>query len=139
MATSKLKMYILKKNKVKYHNKVRVAFNTIKDELVELIKSVEQPTYFIKYLANCLSTSDIMTFVRILESIIEDAKKVKNDPEAKAAIKLCKYTLFRLNYLSGFVIPWTNITVHCRHCNHDVKTNFLYTDKICPYCGQIIL
>lgn len=140
MTTTKLKLKWLYKRKQKLKNKVEHAFAVVRRELIDLIKSVDdKPTPFIKYLATFIGTSDVISFIKIMQGVIEDAKKCEDDPEAKHAIFLCRYSLFRLYYLSGFTLQWTNVSVECSHCHRIVKTNFLYTNNVCDYCGHIIL
>lgn len=137
--TTKLKLYWLAKNKDRYIAKMNKAFSKVRNEIIDYIKSVEQPSMFIRYLSTCIGTSDLPTFLKILEGIIEDAKKVKNDPEAIFAVRFCKYAIFRINWLSSFTMQWTNVNIKCNHCHNIVPMNFCYTNKICPICGAIVL
>lgn len=140
MTTTKFKLKWLHKRKDKLKGKVERAFFEVRKELIDLVKEAgDKPTPFIKYLAAFIGTSDVISFIKIMQGIIEDAKKCKGDPEASKAIFICRYSLFRLYYLSNFTLQWTNVSVECNHCHRIVKTNFLYTNNVCDYCGHIIL
>lgn len=135
-----LKTKWLSKRQTKLKQKVDTAFAKVKRELIDYIKSkTEEPDYFIKYLAQCLATDDVLTFINILHGIIAEADKCKGDPAASKAKVLCKYIIFRIHWLSNFTLLWTNIELVCNKCHQRLEVNFLYTSKICPYCGNIIL
>lgn len=139
MTTTKFKLNRLAKHKNEYLSKVRRAFSTVKKEVVAFLNDIEgEPDYFLKYLAMCASTNDADSFIKMLQGIINDAKACKGDPQAFKAIIICRYILLRLYCLSNFTIQWTNVTKKCHKCKRTVKTNFLFTDKLCPYCGSII-
>lgn len=139
-ATSKFKLYWLAKRKDKYLEKMNRAFFKVRKEIIDYIKSVEgEPSMFVRYLSTCIGTSDLPTFLKIMDGIIEDAQKVKDDPEAQFAIRFCKYAVFRIHWLSNFTMLWTNVRIKCNHCHNIVPMNFCYTDKICPICGAIVL
>lgn len=137
--TTKMKLYWLAKRKAKYLDKMNRAFYKVRKEIIDYIKSVEEPSVFVRYLSTCIGTSDLPTFLKIMEGIIEDAQKAPNDPEAKFAIRFCKYAVIRIHFLSNFTMQWTNVKVRCNHCHNVVSMNFCYTDKICPVCGAIVL
>lgn len=140
MATTKLKLWWLRKRKNKYRIKAQNAFATVKKELIAFLNDYKGPIdALVKYLAKTTETQDLPTFNELIKNVIKEAKQCKGDPDAKRAIIICKYILFRLHYLSNFVLKWTNVQVKCKNCKRIVRTNFLYTDKICPYCGEIIL
>lgn len=140
MTTTKFKLNWLNKRKTILRNKVHNAFMQTKKELVDFLNSYEgEIDVLIKYLASCVDTDDVMTFIRLLEDAINIAKKCKSDPNAPKAIALCKSIIFRIHILSSFTLYWTNVTVKCHKCGYNAKVNFLYTDKLCPVCGAIIL
>ena len=135
-----LKAKWLAKHKLQLRRKVDTAFAKVKRELIDYINAQQtEPDYFIKYLAQCLATDDVLTFINILHGIIAEADKCKGDPAASKAKVLCKYIIFRIHWLSNFTLLWTNIELVCNKCCQRLEVNFLYTSKICPYCGNIIL
>lgn len=139
LPTTKLKLWWLKRNKDKYFNKSQEAFRRVKQELIQFLKDYTgEVDVLIKYLAKCTETDDIMTFISLMEDIVKEAKEHKEEPEAYRAKIICSYVIFRIHWLSRFVLHWTNVKIGCNHCHRLVRTNFLYTDKICPYCGSII-
>lgn len=139
--TSKLKLRWLAKRSQKYRNKIDKAYFKVRNEIIEYIKTFDvlEPPVFIRYLATCVGTSDVMTFLRIMEGVIEDAKKAKKDRDAKFAINFCRYAIFRIHLLSHFSLWWTTVYIRCNHCHRVNCMNFCYTDKICQYCGNIVL
>lgn len=140
MTTSKFRLNWLAKRRDKLVNKTNTAFVKVKGELVEFINSFEgKPDSLIKFLATCTQTDDVMTFVKMLSGAIDDAKRFKGDAMAKHTYLICSTILLKLHFLSHFTIPYSNVRVQCNKCKHTVKTNFYYTDKLCPYCGHIIL
>lgn len=135
-----LKAKWLSKHKLQLRQKVDTAFAKTKRELIDYINAQKtEPDYFIKYLAQCLATDDVITFIKIMKGIIAETEKCKGDPSAKKARVFCNYIIFRIHWLSQFTLKWTNIKIMCNKCKHIQEVNFLYTDKICPVCGNIIL
>lgn len=137
--TTKLKINWLTKRKEKLRLKVDTAFAIVKRELVMYLRQVEEPDVFQKYLAQALQTDDVTTFIAMLQDLIENAKHFKQDPIARQASLFSKYIIFRINYLSHFTLWWTTVSVKCPKCHSMNVTNFLYTDKLCKTCGNIIL
>ena len=136
----RLKIRWLEKRKLKLRQKVDSAFAKVKREIVEYLRSITiEPDAFQKYLAKAIQTDDVLSFIAILNGVIEDAKKCENDSLAKVAINTCHYIIFRINYLSAFTLKWTTIKVVCPKCGQVNVTNFLYTDKLCKACGNLIL
>lgn len=126
--------------KKRLKNKVERAFFTAKRELVYALNhSVGEPNALMKYLAQCVDTDDVMTFIQYMDGAIKTAEECDNDPEAIRAIQVCKRIKFRIDWLSNFTLWWTTLTVRCPKCHYSYKTNFLYTDKICPVCGTIVI
>lgn len=140
MTTTKLKLKWIDKHRAQYLQTVTDAFHTVKRELIQFLNDYDgHIDILIKYLANCVGTEDVMTFIGLMQGILKDAKDCKGDASARKATLICKYILFRLYWLSKFTIQWTNVTVKCKKCKRVVKTNYLYTNKVCDYCGSIIL
>lgn len=141
---TKLKLIWLDKKKTKLKSKVDTAFSTVKQEIITFINETystdyRQPSIFVRYLANAVQTNDVISFLKVMDGVIEDAKRCGNDPEAKEAIRVCRYIKHRINLLSFYTLLWTNVKLYCRHCGRVIRTNFLYTDKVCPYCGHIFI
>lgn len=140
MTTTNFKLRWLEKRKDKLRNKVYLAFVQTKKELIHFLNNYEgEVDALIKYLASCVDTDDVMTFIHFMEEAIKTAKQCEGDPTAKVAEHICSWIIFRINLLSMFTIPWTNISVKCKKCKNVSHLNFLYTDKVCPICGSIIL
>lgn len=140
MTTTEMKLKHLTKHKARLTNKANTAFAVLKRELVDFIKSIEkEPDTLLKYLAMCTQTDSVISFMKMMDGAIEDAKKCKGDPDARKAVLVCSYIKLRYHMLSNFILPWTTVKVKCSKCRRIVETNFLYSDKICPYCGNIIL
>ena len=138
--TTKFKLRWLERRKDKLKNKVYLAFIQVKKELMQFLNSYPgQPDILIKYLASTVHTDDVMSFIKMIQGVIDTAKDCEQDELTKRSIIISKYILFRLHLLSHFTLFWTNVKVRCSHCKYIISTNFLYTDKICPYCGSIIL
>lgn len=138
--TTKVKLRWLENRKLKFKQKVDGAYAQVKREIVDYLRSIKtEPDAFQKYLAQAVTTDDVLTFIAILEGIIKDSKECKDDPLAKVARTTCRYIIFRINYLSGYTLRWTMVKVQCPKCGHVNVTNFLYTDKLCEACGNIIL
>lgn len=137
--TTKLKINWLTKRKQKLRAKVDKAFAIVKRELVEYLRSIDKPDILQKYIAQSLQTDDVITFIQLMMDVVNQAKQCKGDPLAKVAIKLCNYVIFRIHYLSNFTLIWTTVKVKCSKCKHVNVTNFLYTNKLCEACGNIIL
>lgn len=128
------------KRKQKYMSKVNKAFSCIKYELVDYLKNYDgKITTFIKYLAQSLDTTDIPTFLKMIEGVIDTAKTCKGDPEAIAAQRLCEYILFKFNLISHFSMQWCTVKLKCRKCKRTYNCNLLFTNKVCPYCGAIAI
>jgi len=140
MITTKFKLNYLKKNKERFRNKVNLAFYQVKRELVELLNSHKgNVDVLTAYLAQCTETDDVITFIKLIQDAINTAKECKDDPDAKRAIFICSYILLRLNLLSHFTLHWTNVVIKCDKCGQINKVNFIYTDKLCKACGNIII
>lgn len=135
---SKWKLPLLKKNKHKYLTKLDKAFHKVRNEIIDYLKSLDKPTPFAKYLSTCMHTTDLITFLAIMEGIIHDSDKANNDKDAIFAKRFCKYVIFRIHWLSNFTLRWTNIKVQCEHCKNIISVNFCYTNNICPICGAIL-
>lgn len=135
---SKWKLPLLRKNKQKYLAKLNKAFQKVRTEIVEYLKSLEEPTPFAKYLSTCMQTTDLITFIAILQGIIQDASKVKDDKDAIFAKNFCRYVIFRIHWLSNFTYYWTNIKIKCDHCGNVISLNFCYNNNVCPICGNIL-
>lgn len=135
-----IKLHWILKRKQKYLSKVNGAFSIIKYEIVDYLKTYDgKITAFIKYLAQTLDTTDIMSFLKMIDGVIETAKNCKGDPEAISAKRLCQYILLKFNILSHFTMQWCTITIKCKKCGKKSKYNLLFTDKLCPYCGNIVI
>jgi hypothetical protein len=140
MPTTKLKLKWLNKRKQKYLNTINLAFIQVKQDIVSFLNGYKgEIDALIKYLAKCVETDDVQTFIALMKEIIEEAKKCKGDPAARKAFLICSYILLRLNVLSKFTLKWTTVKLGCDKCGRLSETNFLYTNKLCPYCGNIIL
>lgn len=138
--TTQFKLKWLEKRKDRLKHKVELAFMQTRKELVDFLNSYNgKIDTLIKYLASCVDTDDVFTFIHFMEEAIDIAKQYKNDPDAKKAISICSSIILRIHLLSNFTIPWTNVKVKCKKCKKILDINFLYTDKICPICGSIIL
>ena len=139
LPTPKLKLKWLAKNKSRYINKVNNAFRRVRGELIQFLNDYNgEIDVLIKYLAKCTETDDVMTFIGLLETVVKEAKENPKEPEARRARIICSYIIFRIHWLSNFTIQWTNVKVGCNKCHRIVRANFLFTDKLCPYCGSII-
>lgn len=137
--TPKLKLRWLAKRKPHLTNKVNNAFRRVRRELIEFLNDYKgAPDNFLKCLARYVDTDDVMTFIGLMESLIKTADTCKGDPEAFKAKIICKFMIWRIYWLSGFTIQWTNVKIGCDACHKIIHTNFLFTDKVCPRCGSII-
>ena len=137
---TKLKIKWLTKRKLKLRQKVDDAFIKVRQELIDFISdNSQEPNYFITYLAQCVATNDVYSFISILTGIAKDARKCKGDSIAEMAERICSYAVLRIHYLSHFTLLWTMLTIYCPKCKTRNRVNFLYTDKICKCCGNIIL
>lgn len=138
--TTKLKLNWLAKNKYKYINKINNAFRTVRRELIEFLNDYQGDVdVLIKYLVKCVETDDAMTFIQLIKSVIEEANKCDGDSDAFHAKIICSYILFRVYWLSAFTIQWTNVRLKCSHCGCLVEDNYCFSNKLCPYCGSILL
>lgn len=134
----KWKIKRLKEKKAYYLSKMEKAFHKVHKEILDYLKSQEEPTYFSKYLSTCMGTSDLPTFIVILEGIIEDSKKAEQDRDAIFARRFCQYAIFRIHWLSNFTMWWTTVKTKCDHCGNVISENFCYTNHICPICGAVL-
>ena len=138
--TTKFKLRWLAKRRTKYLNKVMSAFRIVRREIILFLRNYHgEIDVFLKYLAKCTDTEDPMTFIQMMQQIIDDANESPNERDATVSKLICSYIIFRIHWLSNFTIHWTNIKIGCNHCNRIVHTNYLFTDKVCPYCGHAIL
>lgn len=140
MTTTKWKLKHLEKHQKRLKRKVEEAFHIVKRELVQMLNDDNTKVNALTmYLAQCTETDDVITFIQFLKEAIQTANKCKDDPESKVAKFICSYILFRLHLLSHFTLKWTNVEIKCNKCKNINKINFLYTNKICNFCGNIIL
>jgi hypothetical protein len=137
---TKFKLQWLKKNENKYRSTVNKAYKQVRAELIDFINDYTgYPDAFIKYMIAALNTSDIETFIYKLKYAIKLAKQCKNDPLANRSAIICRIMLLKLHILSKFTIKWTKIDLQCPKCRKVSKHSFLYSNKLCPHCGSIIL
>ena len=107
---------------------------------MEFIKNYKgEPDVLIKYLARCTETDNAETFITMIKGVIAEAKKCAKDEQALKACALCGYICHRFHWLSRYTYKWTNVNIVCKKCGRIHRHNFLYTNKLCPYCGNIVL